>query len=139
MKARWNMPIEKLGIAALAALIALALPGCETLPAPAPEVKVHGASLENVLARTFVLHDFRLQSGVALKELTIAYETYGTLDPSGRNAVLITHGNTSSFHAAGRYAQGQAALDVSEKQIGWWDAIIGPGRAFDTDRYFIVS
>jgi homoserine O-acetyltransferase/O-succinyltransferase len=133
------MPIEKLGIAALAALIALALPGCETLPAPAPEVKVHGASLENVLARTFVLHDFRLQSGVVLKDLAIAYETYGTLDPSGRNAILITHGNTSSFHAAGRYAQGHAALGVSEKQIGWWDAIIGPGRAFDTERYFVVS
>jgi homoserine O-acetyltransferase len=133
------MHVERLAIVAAAALVALALPGCEALPGPAAEVRAQGASLENVVARTVVLHDFRLQSGAVLKEVAIAYETYGTLDASGRNAVLIAHGNTSSYHAAGRYAQGHAALDVRETQLGWWDAIIGPGRAFDTDRYFVVS
>src|SRR5476651_2365526 len=139
MTVRWNMRIEKLCIVALAAVVALALPACETLPDPRPEARAHGGSLEDVAAKTLVLHDFRLQSGVVLKEVAIAYETYGTLDAPGRNAILITHGNTSSFHAAGRYARGQAALGVSEKQLGWWDAIIGRGSAFDTDRYFIVS
>src|SRR5476649_726701 len=133
------MRIEKLCLVALAAVVALALPGCETLPDQRPEIRAHGGSLEDVVAKTLVLHDFRLQSGVVLKEAVIAYETYGTLDTSGRDAILITHGNTSSFHAAGRYARGHAAPGVSEKQLGWWDAIIGPGRAFDTDRCFIVS
>jgi len=125
----------------LIAALALAVAGC-TAPAVAPEVRAPasaGKSLASVAARTIVLHDFRLQSGVVMKEVTIAYETYGKLDASGRNAVLITHGNTSSFHAAGRYARHQAALGVNEDTRGWWDDFIGPGKAFDTDKYFVVS
>jgi homoserine O-acetyltransferase/O-succinyltransferase len=119
------------------------LAGCQSAqvvpPATSQAPPAHVGRVENVKAQTMVLRDFRLQSGVVMKEVVVAYETYGTLDPTGRNAVLITHGNTSSHHAAGHYAPGGAALNVDEKALGWWDAIIGPGKAFNTDRYFVVS
>ncbi len=88
--------------------------------------------LNNVEAKTFVSRNFKLTSGQALPELKIAYETYGTLATGGRNAVLITHGYTSSNHAAGRYKPDDAAP-------GSWDGLIGPGKAIDTNRYFVVS
>jgi homoserine O-acetyltransferase len=78
----------------------------------------------------FSTTDFRLQSGEVLPELKLAYETYGALAPSGRNAILVTHGYTSSQHAAGLDANGEA---------GWWDGLIGPGKAIDTDKFFVVS
>ncbi len=74
---------------------------------------------------------FVLESGSELTELDIAYETYGTLSPAADNAILVFHGLTSSHIAAG---------DVTpDKRRGWWDSVIGPGKVFDTDRYFIVS
>ena len=51
---------------------------------------------------TFTIKDFKLESGAVMPEVTIAYETYGTLAPDGRNAVLLTHGYTSGQHMAGR-------------------------------------
>ena len=66
-----------------------------------------------------------------MPEITIAYETYGTLAPDGRNAVLLTHGYTSSQHMAGR-----AGANGAE---GSWDGLVGPGKAIDTDRLFVVS
>jgi homoserine O-acetyltransferase len=127
-------------LGAICAVFLVAGAGCAT-DAVTPKAAAAAAapSLENVAARTLTLRDFRLQSGVVLKEVTIAYETYGRLDASGRNAVLITHGNTSDHHAAGYYMQGQAALGVRQAQLGWWDELIGPGKAFDTDRRFVVS
>jgi len=77
---------------------------------------------------TFITSDFKLQSGVSLPELVLAYETYGTLAPDTHNAILVTHGITSSHHAA-----------AVESQPGWWDRVIGPGKTIDTDRYFVVS
>lgn len=62
----------------------------------------------------------------------IVYETYGRLAADGRNVVLITHGYTSSHHAAGR---NPANGDLP----GWWDGPIGPGKAIDTDELFVVS
>src|ERR671919_738056 len=59
------------------------------------------AELENVAVKSFTSRGFKLENGQLLPELTIAYETYGTLAPDGRNAVLITHGYTNNFHAAG--------------------------------------
>ena len=64
--------------------------------------------------------------------VTIAYETYGQLAPDGRNAILITHGFTNSHHAAGRY-------DETDPSPGWWDGVIGPGKAIDTNRLYVVS
>ncbi len=82
--------------------------------------------------RRFAIRDFRLQSGAVLPEAAIAYETYGRLAPDGRNAVLITHGYTSSHHAAGR---NPANGDLP----GWWDGLIGPGKAIDTSKLFVVA
>jgi homoserine O-acetyltransferase/O-succinyltransferase len=84
-----------------------------------------------VKVKSFSTRDFRLQSGVVLPELKLTYETYGTLAPSGRNAILATHGYTSSQHAAG--------LDAEGGEPGWWDGLIGPGKAIDTNKYFVVS
>jgi homoserine O-acetyltransferase/O-succinyltransferase len=90
------------------------------------------AELDNVEVKSFISRDFKLENGQLLPELTIAYETYGTLAPDGRNAVLITHGATSNFHAAGRYT-------AKDAPPGSWDGLIGPGKAIDTDRLFVVS
>lgn len=67
------------------------------------------------------------------------YETYGTLAPDGRNAVLVTHGFTSSHHAAGRYATGKAPKGLNDGDIGSWDKLIGPGKPIDTNKLFVVS
>ncbi len=72
----------------------------------------------------------RLASGQTLGPVTLAYETYGVLNKAGTNALLILHALTGDAHAAGYHAQ--------EPKPGWWDVLVGPGRAFDTDKYFIV-
>jgi homoserine O-acetyltransferase/O-succinyltransferase len=70
-----------------------------------------------------------LESGGFLGPLTIAYETYGSLSPERDNAVLILHALSGDAHAAGVNSKGR---------IGWWDALIGPGKGIDTDRYFVI-
>ncbi len=76
-------------------------------------------------------NEFVLLNGQKLGPITVVYETYGRLDPDGRNAVLILHGMGGTAHSAGRHEP--------EGPLGWWDGVIGPGRPFDTDKYFIVS
>ncbi len=82
--------------------------------------------------RFFDIRDFRLQNGTVLPEVRIAYETYGRLAAHGRNAVLITHGYTGSHHAAGRNP-------VNGNLPGSWDGLIGPGKAIDTDKLFVLA
>jgi homoserine O-acetyltransferase/O-succinyltransferase len=72
----------------------------------------------------------RLAAGGTLRHVAVAFETYGELDAAGRNAVLVCHALTGSAHAAGRHA----ARDVP----GWWDPLIGPGKAIDTRTHFVV-
>jgi homoserine O-acetyltransferase len=91
--------------------------------------------LNNVERRSFTTKSFRLENGTVMPEVTLAYETYGTLTPDGRNAVLLTHGYTSSQHMAGRYAG--AGPDSGAE--GSWDGLVGPGKAIDTDKLFVVS
>ena len=79
--------------------------------------------------------DLSLRSGAVLRSAQLAYTTYGRLAPDGRNAVLLTHGYTSSQHMAGRYA-GAGPETGAE---GSWDGLVGPGKAIDTDRLFVVS
>ena len=62
----------------------------------------HASGIDNVQGRLFTVRDFALECGDVLAEAAIAYETYGRLDTTGRNAVLLAHGFTSSHHAAGR-------------------------------------
>lgn len=74
---------------------------------------------------------FALEGGGVLEEITLAYETWGTLDAAASNAVLVCHALTGDAHAAGQSGPGQPT-------DGWWNDLIGPGKALDTDRYFIV-
>ncbi len=73
-----------------------------------------------------------LESGRELGPVTIAYETYGELDDSRDNAVLICHALSGDAHAAGYNS-------VSDAKPGWWDFMIGTGKPFDTDKYFVIS
>jgi homoserine O-acetyltransferase/O-succinyltransferase len=68
----------------------------------------------------------------SLRELTVAYETYGTLNAAGDNAILVCHALTGSAHAAG-------LSSPDPRSFGWWDPMIGPGRPLDTDRYCVIS
>jgi homoserine O-acetyltransferase len=90
----------------------------------------NASELDKVEVKSFATRNFRLGSGEILPELKLVYETYGILAPNRRNAILITHGYTSSQHAAGRSIEGE---------VGWWDGLIGPAKAFDTGKYFVVS
>ena len=85
--------------------------------------------------RQFLLfpHDrpFALDGGVVLRDVTVAYETWGELNADASNAVLVCHAWTGDSHVAGPSGRGHAAA-------GWWDAIVGPGKAIDTDRWFVV-
>ncbi len=72
-----------------------------------------------------------LDSGVTLLDVTVAYQTYGTLNSTRTNAILILHAFSGDAHAAG--------ISREDTQPGWWSSMIGPGLAFDTDRYFIIS
>jgi len=76
-------------------------------------------------------YEFLLESGESLGPITVAYETYGTLNARGDNAVLILHALTGSAHAAGYHTP-------RDREPGWWDPLIGPGRVFDTNRYFVI-
>ncbi|HEY5616221.1 MAG TPA: homoserine O-acetyltransferase [Bacteroidota bacterium] len=73
-----------------------------------------------------------LDCGATLAPISVVYETYGTLNGEGTNAVLICHALTANAHAAGYNFP-------DDKTSGWWDGLIGPGKAFDTDKYFVVS
>ena len=71
-----------------------------------------------------------LSSGRRLGPVEVAYETYGTLSPARDNVVFVCHALTGDAHAAGHHDDGS--------KPGWWDNLIGPGKALDTDRYFVV-
>jgi homoserine O-acetyltransferase/O-succinyltransferase len=75
--------------------------------------------------------ELRLQSGATLCPVTLAYETYGTLNEERSNAILICHALSGDAHVAGRHS-------VSDRKAGWWDEAVGPGKAFDTDKYFVI-
>jgi len=75
--------------------------------------------------------ELQLESGRLLGPLTLAYETYGTLDASRSNAILVCHAWTGDAHAAGRNNE-------DDRKPGWWDDMIGPGKLLDTERYFVI-
>jgi homoserine O-acetyltransferase len=72
-----------------------------------------------------------LDCGVTLLNVQVAYETYGTLNSARTNAILVLHAFSGDAHAAG--------ISKENGQPGWWSSMIGPGLAFDTDRYFVIS
>jgi homoserine O-acetyltransferase/O-succinyltransferase len=92
----------------------------------------------------------RLDCGRELHPVRVAYETYGTLSARRDNVILVCHALSGDAHAAGfaKAAVAESTRDgfgaedrdgVLGKGLGWWDGMIGPGKAFDTDRYFVVS
>jgi homoserine O-acetyltransferase/O-succinyltransferase len=90
-----------------------------------------------------------LDCGSRLRSVRVAYETYGVLSPRHDNAIMICHALSGDAHAAGsskeptthdtRDGFGAEERDGEGKQLGWWDGMIGSGRAFDTDHYFVIS
>ncbi len=74
---------------------------------------------------------FALESGATLGPVTLAYQTYGQLNAERSNAVLICHALSGGAHAAGYRS-------LEDQKPGWWDSAIGPGKAFDTSRFFVI-
>ncbi|MBS7405463.1 MAG: homoserine O-acetyltransferase [Oxalobacter sp.] len=73
-----------------------------------------------------------LQSGASIADYTLVYETYGELNADRSNAVLICHALNASHHVAGVYAD-------DPRNTGWWDNMVGPGKAVDTNRFFVIG
>lgn len=94
-----------------------------------------GGSVGRVVPRVIDVatpaNPLRLQRGGVLERVAVAFETYGELNAKGDNAVLVAHALTGSGHAAG--------FTEREEVPGWWDPLIGPGKAIDTRRYFVIS
>jgi len=76
-------------------------------------------------------HTLKLENGSSLGPIDVAYETYGQLNEHRDNAILITHALSGDAHVAGRHKPEDA-------KSGWWDNMIGPGKGFDTDKYFVI-
>jgi len=89
-------------------------------------------NIGSVEDRFFTLRNFPFTDGTVMPEATIAYETYGRPAPGGRNAIPGTHGYTGSHHFAGRNP-------ADGNQPGSWVGLIGPGKAIDTDKLFVVA
>ncbi len=76
-------------------------------------------------------HEMELACGRKLGPITLAYETYGTLNADRSNAVLILHALSGDAHVAGYHGP-------DDRKPGWWDNMVGPGKGFDTDKYFVI-
>ena len=81
--------------------------------------------------RMHFIEPLPLRSGALLRDYTLVYETYGTLNAERTNAVLVCHALNASHHVAGTHAD-------DPKNVGWWDNLIGPGKPLDTDRFFVI-
>jgi homoserine O-acetyltransferase/O-succinyltransferase len=91
------------------------------------------ASIGTVTAQSMHFDEpLPLQSGAALRDYTLVYETYGTLNGAHGNAVLVCHALNASHHVAGHYVG-------RDQDTGWWDNLVGPGKPLDTDRLFVIG
>lgn len=82
--------------------------------------------------KTFTLASYTTVGGKTIRNVRVGYETYGTLNAAGDNAIFVPHFYSGTSHAAGKY-------DPKDAAPGYWDAIIGSGKPIDTDKYFVVS
>ncbi len=82
-----------------------------------------------VQTQVFTFDSLKLESREKFGPVTLAFETYGDLNPEKSNAILIVHALSGDAHAAGVH---------EDEDPGWWDAFIGPGKAFDTEKYFVI-
>ncbi|MDD5128894.1 MAG: homoserine O-acetyltransferase [Candidatus Omnitrophica bacterium] len=91
---------------------------------------IQNNSVGIVKGRTFTFDSLKLENGERFGPVTLAYETYGILNKDKSNAILITHALSGDAHAAG--------VHEGKDDPGWWDEFIGPAKAFDTDKYFVI-
>ncbi|MGB7291097.1 MAG: homoserine O-acetyltransferase [Thermodesulfobacteriota bacterium] len=100
-----------------------------------PVIVVEHGSVGIVETKTYTFahppKKFTLENGQELGPITMVYEAYGELNENRDNVILVEHALTASAHAAGRNS-------VEDKYPGWWDVMIGPGKAFDTGKYFVI-
>ncbi|AHI06063.1 homoserine O-acetyltransferase [Bdellovibrio bacteriovorus W] len=82
--------------------------------------------------KTFSISGFKTLEGKALPDFELGYETYGNLNEKKDNVILVCHYFSGSSNAAGKYA-------ASDMEPGYWDALIGPGKSVDTEKYFVVA
>jgi len=101
------------------------------MPATAPAAS-QASALPLVNKQVFTLPSYTTVGGQEIRDVRIGYETYGKLNDGGDNAIFIAHFYSGTSHAAGKYKDSDAAP-------GYWDSLIGPGKAIDTDKYFVVS
>lgn len=102
-------------------------------------------SIVNIIKVTEPNSTFRLEAGNELKEVEIAYTTYGTLNAEGTNAVLVCHALSGDSHVAGELKltdelikQAPFYKAMKNNQPGWWDSLIGKRKPLDTDKYFVI-
>ncbi len=91
---------------------------------------IQNDSVGLVKTQQFTFESLKLESGEKFGPITLAFETYGALNKEKSNAILVAHALSGDAHAAG--------VHESQNNPGWWDAFIGPGKAFDTDKYFVI-
>ncbi|AWL11781.1 Homoserine O-acetyltransferase [Saliniradius amylolyticus] len=92
------------------------------------------ASAEPLLVdkQHFTLESFTTFSGQTIKNVQVGWESYGKLNDDKNNVILVTHYFSGNSHAAGKY-------HPDDEEPGYWDAIIGPGKAIDTNKYYVLS
>lgn len=101
-------------------------------PYPASGAWFPGDSVGNRQFHRFATtRPFSLEGGGSLTDVTVAYETWGTLNSDASNAILVCHAWTGDSHVSGAASKGHPTS-------GWWEGVVGPGRAIDTDKYFVV-
>src|SRR3984893_12072645 len=107
--------------------------GVQSIPSPAIHAEERAQEADHpssLLERFGADQPLKLDCGIDLAPLQIAYQTYGELNASRSNAILVCHALTGDQHVANVHP-------VTGKS-GWWETLVGPGRPLDTDRYFII-
>src|SRR5690554_5934077 len=89
-------------------------------------------SSQLVEKQEFVIENFIIHGGENIAEVRVGWEVYGELNKAKDNVILITHFFSGNSHAVGRYSE-------SDPFSGYWDAIIGPGKVIDTNKFYVIS